>query len=68
MSFLGVIGYLMVELGLKEFLEMIYVFNVVDYMLSGKVVLWVVWGYFIIDVVLNVFLYLFVFGILIMWI
>lgn len=39
MSFLGVIGYLMVELGLKEFLEMIYVFNVVDYMLSGKVVL-----------------------------
>ena len=38
MSFLGAIGHLMAESGLKELLEMIYASNAVDHMLSGKAV------------------------------
>lgn len=58
MSFFGSIGYLMVGFGLWELLEFIYVFNVVDYIMIGKVIFCVVCVYFIVDVVLNVFLYL----------
>lgn len=53
--FFGSIGYFMVGLGVREFLELIYRLNIVDYIFIGKVIVWVVCVYFIVDVVLNVF-------------
>ena len=57
MSFLGAIGHLIAESGLKEILEMIYASNAVDHMLSGKVVSRAVRGHLIIDAALNALLY-----------
>ena len=57
MSFLGAIGHLMAESGLKELLEMIYASNAVDHMLSGKAVSRAVRGHLIIDAALNAPLY-----------
>ena len=57
MSFLGAIGHLMAESGLKELLEMIYASNAVDHMLSGKAVSRAVRGHLIIDAALNALLY-----------
>lgn len=57
MSFFGIIGYFMVGLGLREFLELIYVLNVVDYIFIGKVIVCIVCVYLIVDVVLNMFFY-----------
>lgn len=66
MSFFGIIGYFMVGLGLREFLELIYVLNVVDYIFIGKVIVCVVCVYFIVDLVLNVFFYFVVLGVFIL--
>ena len=57
MSFLGAIGHLMAESGLKELLEMTYASNAVDHMLSGKAVSRAVRGHLIIDAALNALLY-----------
>lgn len=38
MSFVGGIGYLMEGLGIIELFEIVYVLNVVIYMISGKVI------------------------------
>ena len=57
MSFLGAIGHLMAESGLKELLEMIYASNAVDHMLSAKAVSRAVGGHLIIDAALNALLY-----------
>ena len=56
MSFLGCIGYLMHESGLKETLETIYTPNAVTHMLSGKAVSLAVRGHFIVDSALNALL------------
>ena len=53
MSFLGFIGYLMHESGLKETLETIYTPNAVTHMLSGKAVSRAVRGHFIVDFALS---------------
>ena len=53
MNFLGLIGYLMLDSGLKETLQTIYAPNVVAHMLSGKVVARAVRGHFIVDSALN---------------
>ena len=63
MSFLGAIGHLMAESGLKEILEMIYASNAVHHMLSGKAVSRAVRGHLIIDAALNALLYLSALGI-----
>ena len=56
MSFLGCIGYLMHESGLKETLETIYTPTAVTHMLSGKAVSRAVRGHFIVDSALNALL------------
>lgn len=38
MSFFGCIGSIMFGFGIEEFLECVYVLNMVGYMFSGKVV------------------------------
>ena len=53
MSFLGLIGYLMHDSGLKETLETIYAPNAVTHILSGKAVSRAVRGHFIVDSALN---------------
>ena len=53
MSFLGSIGYLMHDSGLKETLETIYAPNAVTHILSGKAVSRAVRGHFIVDSALN---------------
>lgn len=57
MSFFGIIGYFMAVLGLREFLELIYALNVVDYIFIGKVIVRIVRVYLIVDAVLNTFFY-----------
>lgn len=57
MSFLGSIGHLMAESGLKELLEMFYASNAVGHILSGKAVSRAVRGHLIIDAALNTLLY-----------
>ena len=57
MSFLGSIEHLMAGSGLKELLELIYVPNAVEYMLSGKAVSRAVHGHLIINAALNASLY-----------
>ena len=63
MSFLGCIGYLMHESGLKKTLETIYTPNAVTHMLSGKAVSRAVRGHFIVDSALNALLISKAFGI-----
>ena len=63
MKFLGCIGYLMHESGLKETLETIYTPNTVAHMLSRKAVSRAVRGHFIVDSALNALLISEAFGI-----
>ena len=62
MSFLGSIGYLMHDSGLKETLESIYAPHAVTHRLSGKAVFRAVRGHFIVDSALNTLVLLRVFG------
>lgn len=62
MSFFGCIGYIMAGFGIEEVLELVYVKNVVLYIFSGKVVVRVIRGYFLVDVVLNVMFVLDIFS------
>lgn len=64
MSFVGGIGYLMEGLGIIELFEIVYVLNVVIYMISGKVIVWVVRVYFLIDIVFMLIILLYIYGIL----
>lgn len=64
MSFVGGIGYLMEGLGIIELFEIVYVLNVVIYMISGKVIVWVVRVYFLIDIVFMLIILLYMYGIL----
>lgn len=52
-SFFGCIGSFMVGFGLKV---MIYVLNVVEYILINKVIVWVVYVYFFVEVVVDIFI------------
>ena len=53
MSFLGCIGHLMAKSGLQELLQLIYASNAVVHMLTGKTIVPVVRGHFIVDAALN---------------
>ena len=57
MSFVGSIGHLMAESGLREIFEIIYAPNAVDHMLSGKAISRAVRGDFIVDAALSCLLY-----------
>lgn len=57
MSFLGSIGHLMAESGLKELLELAYASNAVDHMLSGKAIARAVRGHLLVDAALNTLLF-----------
>ncbi|EDO40541.1 predicted protein [Nematostella vectensis] len=57
MSFLGSIGHLMADSGLRELLELIYAPNAVDHILSGKATSRAVRAHMIIDAALNAILY-----------
>lgn len=63
-SFVGGIGYLMEGLGIIELFEIVYVLNVVIYMISGKVIVWVVRVYFLIDIVFMLIILWYIYGIL----
>ena len=56
-SFLGAIGHLMGESGLKEVLELVYASNAVDHMLSGKAIARAIRGHFLVDAALCAILY-----------
>ncbi|KAJ8043143.1 hypothetical protein HOLleu_10106 [Holothuria leucospilota] len=53
MSFLGCIGYIMDNSGLRELLETIYAANTVNHMLTGKAVARALRGHFLVDNALN---------------
>ena len=53
MSFIVSIGHLMVESGLKELLELIYVPNAVEHILNGKAIARAVRAHLLVDAVLN---------------
>lgn len=55
-SFLGSIGHLMEDSGLKEVLEIVYAANTVSHMLSGKAVSRAVCGHLMVDAALNTIL------------
>ena len=57
MSFVGSIGHLMAESGLRELLEIIYASNAVDHILSGKAISQAVRSHLIVDAALNCLLY-----------
>ena len=54
MSFIGSIGHLIAESGLKELLELIYVPNAVDHILTGKAIARAVRAHLLVDAVLNI--------------
>ncbi|XP_028513605.1 uncharacterized protein LOC114574641 [Exaiptasia diaphana] len=56
MSFLGYIGYLMADSGLKDLLELAYASNAVVHMLSGKAIARAVHGHLLVDAALNTLL------------
>ncbi len=56
MSFLGCIGHLMAESGLKELLELVYANNTVIHMLTGKAIARSVRGHLLVDAALNTML------------
>ena len=53
MSFIGSIGHLIAESGLKEFLELIYAPNGVEHILTGKAIARAVRAHLLVDAVLN---------------
>ena len=53
MSFIGSIGHLIAESGLKELLELIYVPNAVEHILTGKAIARAVRAHLLVDAVLN---------------
>ena len=53
MSFIGSIGHLMAESGLKELLELIYALNAVEHILTGKAIARAVRAHLLVDAVLN---------------
>lgn len=57
MSFVGSIGHLMAESGLRDLLELIYASNAVDHIFSGKAIARAVRAHFIVDAALNALLY-----------
>ena len=57
MSFLGSIGHLMAESGLRELLELIYASNAVDHIMTGKAISRAVRAHLIVDATLNALLY-----------
>ena len=57
MSFIGAIGHLMAESGLKELLELVYASNAVDHILTGKAIARAVRGHFLVDAALNTLIY-----------
>jgi len=57
MSFLGSIGHLMAETGLRELFELIYASNAVDHILSGKAIARAVRAHLLVDAALNALLY-----------
>jgi len=63
MSFLGSVGHLMAESGLKELLELAYASNAVDHMLTGKAISRAVRGHLLVCAVLNTLLFAAAFGI-----
>ena len=56
MSYLGSIGHLMDDSGLKQLLEVVYAANTVEHMLTGKAVCRAIRGHFLIDDTLNAML------------
>ena len=56
MSFLGAIGHLMADSGLKELLEVVYASNSTQHMLTGKAVSRAVRGHMLVDAALNTIL------------
>ena len=53
MSFIGSIGHLIAESRLKELLELIYVPNAVEHILTGKAIARAVRAHLLVDAVLN---------------
>ncbi|CAH3181920.1 unnamed protein product [Porites evermanni] len=53
MSFIGSIGHLIAESGLKELLELIYAPNAVEHILTGKAIARAVRAHLLVDAVLN---------------
>ena len=53
MSFIGSIGHLIAESGLKELLELIYAPNAVEHILTGKAIARAVRVHLFIDAVVN---------------
>ena len=53
MSFIGSIGHLMAESGLKELLELIYVPTAVEHILTVKAIARAAWAYILVDAALN---------------
>ena len=53
MSFIGSIGHLIAESGLKELLELIYAPNTVEHILTGKAIARAVRAHLLVDAVLN---------------
>ena len=53
MSFIGSIGHLIAESGLKELLELIYAPNAVEHILTGKAIARAVRAQLLVDAVLN---------------
>ena len=53
MSFIGSIGHLIAESGLKELLELIYAPNAVEHILTGKAIARAVRAHLLVDVVLK---------------
>ena len=54
MSFIGSIGHLIVESGRKELLELIYVPNAVEHILTGEAIARAVRAHLLVDAVLNI--------------